>query len=310
MNWILVPQAVVTGILKGGVIGLIALGVVLIYKSSEIFNFAQGHLLMMGAFVTWWFAGGADNETLFDLPLWAAVLAAFVVALLVGFLIERVALRPMTGQPLLSIVLMTLGLALFLEGLVSIVFGIDVKGNFPSVFPPTESLAIPFKGAFNDVIRVQTTLVATFVVAMVGVVLVWLFFRYSRAGLAMRATAENHELARSVGINVSRVFGLSWAIAGIVATAGGVLLAMYSGVSLTLSTVVLVAFPAILFGGLESLPGAIVGGIAVGLAQSMVGASKLIQVRKSAEIVPYLLLLIVLFIRPEGIFGQKHIERI
>jgi branched-chain amino acid transport system permease protein len=145
---------------------------------------------------------------------------------------------------------------------------------------------------------------------MVGVIMMWLFFRYSRAGLAMRATAEDHELARSVGINVSRVFGLSWAIAGIVATAGGVLLAMYSGVSLSLSTVVLVAFPAILLGGLESLPGAIVGGIAVGLAQALVGASKMIQVRKSAEIVPYLLLLIVLFIRPEGLFGQKHIERI
>ncbi|MFQ5814777.1 MAG: branched-chain amino acid ABC transporter permease, partial [Anaerolineae bacterium] len=126
----------------------------------------------------------------------------------------------------------------------------------------------------------------------------------------MRATAEDHELARSVGINVPRVFGLTWAIAGIVATAGGVLLAMLTGASPTLSTVVLVAFPAILLGGLESLPGAIVGGIAVGLAQGLVGASKLAVIRNSAAIAPYVLLLIVLVIRPEGLFGQKRIERI
>ena len=126
----------------------------------------------------------------------------------------------------------------------------------------------------------------------------------------MRATAEDHELARSIGISVPRVFGLSWAIAGIVAAAGGVLLAMQIGASPTLSTVVLVAFPAILLGGLESLPGAIIGGIAVGLAQGLVGASSLVVIRNSAAIAPYVLLLIVMFICPEGLFGQKRIERI
>jgi branched-chain amino acid transport system permease protein len=145
---------------------------------------------------------------------------------------------------------------------------------------------------------------------MVSAALLALFFRFTRSGLAMRATAEDHELARSVGINVSRVFGLTWAIAGIVATAGGVLLAMLTGASLTLSTVVLVTFPAVLLGGLESLPGAIVGGIAIGLAQALVGTSKLVVIRNSASIAPYVLLLIVLLIRPEGLFGQKRIERI
>lgn len=311
MNWVLVPQAIVTGLLNGGVIGLIALGVVLIYKSSEIFNFSQGHLLMLGAFMTWWFAGGTeDGSELFNLPLGFAVLAAFIVALIIGFLIERIALRPMTGQPLLSIILMTLGLAQFIEGFSSITFGVQPQGNFPAPFPRTESFKIPFQWAFNETIFVQKTLVATFVVAMLGVILVGLFFKYSRAGLAMRATAEDHELARSVGINVSTIFGLSWAIAGIIATAGGVLLAMISGVSPSLSTVVLVAFPALLLGGLESLPGAIVGGIAIGLAQEIVEASKIIQIRNSSEIAPYVLLLIVLLIRPEGLFGQKRIERI
>ena len=171
-------------------------------------------------------------------------------------------------------------------------------------------LVIPFPGAFGNAIRLKYTLVATFVVAIaVALLFIW-FFNKTRAGLAMRATSENHEVARSVGINVSRVFGLSWAIAGVVATLGGVLLATLTGASLTLSTVVLIAFPAILLGGLESLGGAVLGGLAVGLIQALVQASRLIEVRNSAEIAPYVLLLIVLVLRPEGLFGQKRIERV
>jgi len=313
MNWVLLPQAVVTGILNGGVIGLIALGVVLIYKSSEIFNFSQGHLLMLGAYLTWWFAGANETGTeLLNLPMGLAVLAALLVMALIGFIIERAALRPMTGQPLLSIVLMTLGLALFLEGVVSIAFGVQPRTNFPlGPFPPrTESFQIPFPWAFNGIIFVQKTLVAVFVVAMLAAIIFALFFKLTRAGLAMRAAAEDHELARSAGITVHRVFGLSWAIAGMIAAVGGILLAMVKGASLSLSMVVLVAFPAILLGGLESLPGAIIGGLAIGLSQELVEISKVIEVRNSSEIAPYVLLLIVLLFRPEGLFGQKRIERI
>jgi branched-chain amino acid transport system permease protein len=315
MNWVLVPQAIVTGILNGGVIGLIALGVVLIYKSSEIFNFSQGYLLMFGAYVAWWFSHGNEKggeliNLPFTLPLGVAILAAFLIAALVGFLIERAALRPMSGQPLLSIILMTLGLAQLIEGLTSIAFGVQPRGDFPAPFPRTESYKIPFPLALNEIILVRKPLVPAFVVAMLAAILLALFFKFARAGLAMRATADDHELARSVGINVPYVFGLTWAIAGLIATAGGVLLAMQTAASLTLSTVGLVAFPALLLGGLESLPGAILGGITVGLAQTLVGASKLIEVRNSSEIAPYVLLLIILLIRPEGLFGQKRIERI
>jgi branched-chain amino acid transport system permease protein len=311
MNWELLPQAIVTGILKGGVIGLIALGVVLIYKSSEVFNFAQGHLLMFGTYITWWFAGAhEDGSELFNLPFGLAILAAFGIAILIGFIIERLALRPMSGQPVLSIILMTLGLAQLIEGLASIMFGVQPRSNFPTPFPPTETFKIPFEPAFNETIYLKKTLVVVFIVAMLATVAFILYFRKSRSGLSMRATAEDHELARSVGINVPRIFGMSWAIAGVVATAGGVLLAMISGASITLSTVVLVTFPALLLGGLDSLPGAIVGGIAVGLSQELVSVSKLIEVRNASEIAPYVLLLIVLIIRPEGLFGQKRIERI
>ncbi|NIM94673.1 MAG: branched-chain amino acid ABC transporter permease [Anaerolineales bacterium] len=313
MNWVLVPQNIVTGILNGAVIGLIALGVVLIYKSSEVFNFAQGHLLMLGAFLVWWFAGAnEDGAELFNLPFGFAVLLAFGVAVLIGFAIERFTLRPMQGQPLLAIVLMTLGLSQVLEGGVSLAFGVQPRSNFPTPFNirPTESFKIPFPWALNETIFLKKTLVAVFVVALIGTIILALFFRFTRIGLTMRATAEDHELARSTGIHVPRVFGVTWAIAGIVATAGGVLLAILLGASPMLSTVVLVAFPAILLGGLESLPGAIIGGIAVGLAQGIAGASAVPLVRNSVGIAPYVVLLIVLVIRPEGIFGQKRIERI
>ncbi|MCI0398510.1 MAG: branched-chain amino acid ABC transporter permease [Chloroflexi bacterium] len=311
MNWSLVPQQIATGILNGGIIALIALGVVLIFKSSEVFNFAQGHLVMLGAFLTWWFAGAnEDGGELFNLPLWAAILMAVVASVLIGLLIERLALRPMTGQPLLSIVLMTLGLSQLIEGLASIIFGNQPKSNFPTPFSPAEVLIIPFPGAFGDAIRLKYTLVAAFVVAMAAALSFILFFRLTKTGLAMRATAENHELARTMGIKVPRIFGLSWAIAGVVATLGGVLLATLTGASLNLATVVLVAFPAILLGGLDSFPGAILGGIAVGVAKEFVLASSLAEVRNSAEIAPYVLLLIVLILRPEGLFGQKRIERI
>ena len=311
MNWQLVPQQFTTGLLNGGIIAIIALGIVLIYRSSEVFNFSHGQLVMWGAFVTWWFAGADENgKEIFNLPLWAAIPLAIAVMAGMGLLIERLALRPMTGQPLLAIVLMTLGLAQFLDGAAAITFGIQPKNNFPAPFSPSDVIKIPFPGAFNDTIIVKQALLATAVVAILAAIVFMLFFRYTRIGLAMRATSEDHELARGVGINVPRVFGMSWAIAGIIATVGGVLLATLTGVSLSLSVVTLVAFPAILLGGLESFPGAIIGGLLVGLAAALVQASSVQVIRSTSEIAPYILLLIVLLIRPEGLFGEKRIERV
>ncbi|MCP4362109.1 MAG: branched-chain amino acid ABC transporter permease [Chloroflexi bacterium] len=317
VNWILVPQQIINGVLNGGTIALIALGIVLIYKASEVFNFAQGQMVMIGAYLVWFFAGGAGDGTApFDLPLWAAILCAMVVAVLVGFLIERVTLRPMTGQPLLAIILMTLGLAEIMQGLTSVLFGVTAKGNFPAPFTPADVTNIPIPPinetsiVFLDRLQLPHARLATFVVALVAGALFMVFFNYTKTGLAMRATSENHELAQTAGIKVSRIFGLSWAIAGIIATLGGVLLATLSGVSLSLSLVALVAFPAILLGGLESFLGALIGGLLVGLSSGLVQASTIVEIRNAAEIAPYVLLLIVLVIRPEGLFGQKIIERI
>lgn len=306
MNWQLVPQFAITGLLAGGPIALTALGLVLIFKSSYIFNFAQGQLLLMGALITWWLSVERG------LPLWAAILLAIILSALLGLAIERLALRPMTGQPLLSIILMTLALSQVLQGLALLLFG-GAQRNFPQIFSAANPYRLTTPFVFNDksiVVILKQNLTWSFVVAVLGVLVIGAFFRFTRTGLAMRGTSEDHELAQSMGLRVHRIFGLSWALAGVVATVGGILLATSSGLDLSLSVVVLAAFPAVLLGGLESIPGTIVGGLIIGLSQGLVAASRASIVRNAAEIMPYVVLLIVLIFRPEGLFGQKRIERI
>lgn len=306
MNWQLLPQFAVSGLLAGGPIALTALGLVLVFKSSYIFNFAHGQLLLLGALTTWWFSVEKG------LPLWLSVVLALAISAALGLLIERLTLRPMTGQPLLSIILMTLGLSQALQGLALLLFG-GAQRNFPQIFSAANPYKIVTPLLFNDkpiILVLKQNLVWSFVAAMLGVILISAFFRFTRAGLAMRGTSEDHELAQSLGLRIHRIFGLSWAMAGMVATAAGVLLATSSGLDLSLAIVVLAAFPVVLLGGLESIPGVIVGGLLIGLTQGVVSASKAQWVRDMTEIVPYVILLVVLFIRPEGLFGQKRIERI
>ncbi len=306
MNWQLLPQFAVTGILSGGPIALIALGLVLIFKSSYIFNFAQGQFLLLGALITWWFSVEQG------LPLYTAIALALVLSALLGIVVERLALRPMTGQPLLSIILMTLGLSQALQGLALLLFG-GSQRNFPQMFSAADPYKITTPFIFNDkpiIVILKQNLVWSFVIAILGVILIGAFFQYTRTGLAMRATSEDHELAQSTGLRIRRIFGISWAMAGLVATAGGVLLATSSGLDLSLWLVVLSAFPAVLLGGLDSIPGALVGSLIIGLAQGLTRVSTVPMVRNSAEIMPYLVLLLVLIVRPEGLFGQKRIERV
>jgi len=311
MNWQLIPQFAITGLLAGGPIALSALGLVLIFKSSYIFNFAQGQLLLMGALITWWFSMELG------LPLWTAIILALALSALLGLAIERLALRPMTGQPLLSIILMTLALSQVLQGLALLLFG-GVQRNFPQIFSAANPYRITTPFVFNGggglpapiVVILKQNLTWSFVVAVLGVLVISAFFRFTKTGLAMRGTSEDHELAQSIGLRIHRIFGLSWALAGVVATVGGILLATSSGLDISLSVVVLAAFPAVLLGGLESIPGTIVGGLIIGLSQGLVAASRVSLVRNAAEIMPYVVLLIVLIFRPEGLFGQKRIERI
>jgi branched-chain amino acid transport system permease protein len=306
VNWQLLPQFAITGLLAGGPIALTALGLVLIFKSSYIFNFAQGQLLLIGALITWWLT------VEIGLPLWLSSLLALGLSALLGLLIERLALRPMTGQPLLSIILMTLALSQVLQGLALLLFG-GTQRNFPQIFSAANPYRITTPFVFDGkpiVVILKQNLTWSFVVAVLGVLVIGAFFQFTRTGLAMRGTSEDHELAQSIGLPIHRIFGLSWALAGIVATVGGILLATSSGLDLSLSVVVLAAFPAVLLGGLESIPGALVGGLVIGLSTGLVSASKAPIVRNAAEIMPYVVLLFVLVLRPEGLFGQKRIERI
>ncbi len=298
MNWELFPQFLATGLLTGGIYALIALGLVLIYKSSRVFNFAQGHILMLGAFVAWWF-----TENL-GLSVWLAFGAAMGIAVLLGLLIERLALRPLIGQPILSTVMMTLALSQFLQGVAILAFGAYQRA-LPNLFP--------IQPIVLGGVRLKLNLTMAFAIGMLCFVVLALFFRFTRAGLAMRATAEDHQLAQSVGLRVPRIFALAWAIASVVATIGGVLLANISGVELNLSIISLKAFPAVLFGGLESIPGAIVGGLTVGVIENLVAGLPQDQALRSlhlGDIAPYVFMLLVLLIRPDGLFGLKRIERI
>ena len=298
MNWDLFPQFLATGLLTGGIYALIALGLVLIYKSSRVFNFAQGHILMLGAFVAWWF-----TENL-GLSVWLAFGAAMGIAVLLGLLIERLALRPLIGQPILATVMMTLALSQFLQGVAILAFG-AYQRSLPNLFP-LQPLII------GD-IRLKLNLTLAFVIGMLGFVVLALFFRFTRAGLAMRAKAEDHQLAQSVGLRVPRIFALAWAIASVVATVGGVLLANIRGVELNLSIIALKAFPAVLFCGLESIPGAIIGGLTVGVIENLVAGLPQDPALRSlhlGDIAPYVFMLLVLLIRPDGLFGLKRIEMI
>lgn len=302
MNWELLPQFAITGILNGGPIALMALGLVLIFKASYIFNFAQGQLLLLGTLITWWLT--IEKE----IQLGVAIVIALAISAALGFAIEFIALRPMTGQPLLSIILMTLGLSQALQGLALLVFG-STQRNFPQIFTAGQPyrVALPF---LEREIILKQNLVWSSIVAIVGVILIGSFFKFTKTGLSMRATSEDHELAQSIGLQIRSVFGLTWAMAGMVATTGGILLATASGLDNSLSLVVLAAFPAVLLGGLDSISGAVIGGLVIGLSQGIVKVSTANIIKNSSEIIPYVILLVVLLFRPEGLFGSKRIERI
>ena len=287
-------QFCINGILVGGVYALLALGIVLIYKATRVFNFAVGEMLTLGGFVLYFFM------TLFKCPVWIGLPLAFLAALLIGLGIERLTLRPLIGQPILAAIMATLALSLILRGIIYITFG------SPTV--PFPSKILPQKTVLLGEMFFPLDLVSTFFIAMLVFILLSLFFKFTKTGMFMRATAESHETAQATGIQVERIFGITWGIASLTATIGGILLADRIGLGLSsLPGLALKAFPAVLFGGLESIGGAIIGGIVIGILESLVGGY---VDPKFSEITPYIVLLIILLFRPEGLFGLKRIERI
>lgn len=287
-------QYVVTGILVGGVYALIALGIVIIYKSTRVFNFAIGQMMVVGAFFCWSLMKWAG------LPAWAGFVVAWPLSYLMGLLVERLVMRPLIGQPLIGAMMACLSLSVLLHGLVILIWSAYVT-SFPTPIFPKKALT------FGNV-AVSGGLLGAFAIAIVAFCVFTLFFQRTKTGLTMRGTAEDHELAQSTGIRVTSVFALAWGIAGILCCLSGVVIAdrLALGVTET-SAIAFKVFPAILLGGLDSIPGVLVGGLVVGLTESLT-AGFIDPVY--AQITPYIILLIVLLIRPEGLWGLKRIERI
>jgi branched-chain amino acid transport system permease protein len=276
----------------GGVYSLIALGIVLIYKSSSIFNFAVGEMIMVGAFFMWTFLDLLRLHWMISM-----VLTIFACGSM-GFLMQRLAIQPLIGQPILSAILVTLGLSHILNGLAMLIWG----GTSEKL-----SGSLPGRAIFVGGVVIQNELLWCFVTAVIIFVVFNLFYKYTNIGLAMRAVAEDHQVAQARGINVRKTFATVWFIAGIISAIAGLLLGFRLGISQFIALVSLKAFPAVLFGGVDSILGAFIGGITVGILEILVGGyiSPWLM-----EMSPYIILVIVLIFRPEGLFGLKRIERI
>jgi branched-chain amino acid transport system permease protein len=294
MNFFL--QLLVSGIMLGGVYSLVALGFVIIYKSTGVINFAQGQLLAIGALIVWSFM------VPLGLPLWAAGLLAVLCGASLGIVIERLTIRPMTGQPLMAVIVMTIALATFLDSAIPPVFGSDEEA-----FPPL----LPTGGLHVWGLSISYEYLLCFISALALVGIFLYFFHFTRLGITMRAVSDGHDTARSCGVKVGTIFSTAWAIAAISAMAGGFLLGNIESISPAMSAIALRVFPVLILGGLDSIPGCIIAGPIVGTMEIMaVGYADPITEGGAGEVVPHLIILATLIFRPHGIFGQEHIERI
>ena len=285
-------QLTVTGLSNGAILALAALGFVLIYKSSSVINFAQGQFLLIGAYVVWALTVEAGLH-------WAAaVLGAVLVAIALGIVVERLILRPLVGQPIISVIMVTIGLAQVLGAVVLIIWGTTPRA-FPEFIP---SGGVDLLGA-----QVGASRLWALGLAAVALVAFALFFTRSRHGIAMRAVADDQQAALAMGISVRRVFALAWALAGVSAVVGGMLLANLIGVSGEISGFGLLVFPVVILGGLDSVLGAVVGGAVIGLLTAYTGG----YVGGGLEtVIPYVALVLILLVKPYGLFGQVRIERV
>ncbi len=282
-------QLLISGIAQGCIYGLIALGFVLIYKGTETVSFAQGDLMMLGAF------GGLACMTILGFPFWLAVICAIVGMGLFGFLIERVVIRPILGQPAFTIVMLTIGIGYVARGAITMI---------PVIGTETHTMPVPYK---DQIWRLGTLVINVeqmVVIAVTAVLCAVLFalFKYSKIGVAMQASSQNQLAAYYMGIPVKRINGLVWALAAAVAAIAGLLLAPITFVHANMGFIGLKAFPAAVVGGFGSLPGAIVGGLIIGIVESMAGFYAPAGVK---DVAPYVVVLIMLMVKPNGLFGEK-----
>jgi len=295
-DWQFTVLLLSNGVLIGLMYSLIALGFVLVYKATDAVNFAQGEFVMIAGFV----AVGA--LTVLGIPLWLSILAALIGMVAFGFALERVMLRKLIGRPVIAIVMATIGLAAILRGLGP--FGI-FQGTRPLPLPLSDE---PFVVGplFIPPIQLVGGLVSLAFLAGFGY-----FFLKSRKGIAMRAVADNQQVALAMGINVERYFGVAWAMTGVVSALGGVLWGNMLGVDVNLALVGFKVFPVVILGGLDSIPGAVIGGLIVGIVENIAAGYVDPYVGGGTkDFAPYVLMILALMIRPYGIFGKRIIERV
>lgn len=289
-------QSLISGIVIGSIYALVALGFALIYKSTAVINFAQGELLLFGAYIC------LTLVVSLNIPFWVAFAATLIAATILGFLLERFFLRPMIGEPIISIIMLTIGLASLLKAILHLIWGSETL-VFPEVFP-TEPVRI-------GNISISQVYLYSIGFAIVCLLLFNLYFRFSRSGIAMRAVANDQQAAQSMGISIKKIFATAWAIAAVVASIGGILIGNINGVNSSLSSFGLKVFPAVILGGLDSIPGAIVGGFVIGILEALAGiyVDPLLE-GGSKEVVPFIVLVIVLMLKPYGLFGTEEIEKV
>ena len=285
-------QLSLTGLTNGAILSLAALGFVLIYKSSDVINFAQGEFLLVGAYLT--YAMVAEVGIFWPL----GVLITLALAVVLGVVVERFVLRPMIGEPIISVIMVTIGLSSVMKAIVSAIWG-----NSGRPFPPfIPSDPVNIMGATIGADRLWAIVVA---VVMLG--FFTYFFRRSMQGIAMRAVADDQQAALSMGISVKKIFAWAWSIAAVTAAIAGGLVANIVGVSGELASFGLRVFPVVILGGLDSIPGAIVGGIIIGLLETYTGG----YIGQGLnQVLPFIVLIVILMVRPYGLFGQEIIERV
>jgi branched-chain amino acid transport system permease protein len=292
-------EVLIGGLLSGVMYSLVALGFVLIYKASGVFNFAQGAMV--------WFAAlslaGIQN---LGVSLWVAAPIALVIMVLFGVATERVVLRPLVNQPPISLFMATIGLSFFLEGLGPFLWGNETRELSLGIEDePIEMLLSRFDLSVSRLDLVAASVCGLLVLALA------LFFQKTRIGRALRAVADDHQAALSIGIPLQQIWRIVWGVAGFVALVAGMLWGARNGVSVSLVSVVLKALPVLILGGFTSVPGAIVGGLIIGSTEKLAEVYIGPMVGGGIEgWFPYVLALLFLLVRPEGIFGEKFIDRV
>lgn len=286
-------QTLLIGVLTGSIYALLGLAIVVIFKSTYVFNLAQGGLLIMGGYFFYMLA-----STL-GLPTWAALPLLLIFGIIMGMVVERLALRPLIGQPILAPIIVTLALLGLFQGVTMFIWGAT---------PRNYSHAVPMGVFILGEIRLNQMLTIGAIAVAVLVILFALFFRYHKMGLAMRATAEEHQVAQALGISVKRIFMLCWVIAAMVGVVTGLIMGATQGLHQYLHEIGLMAFAVVLVGGLESLLGAVIGGLLVGVTQALV--TFYVPVAGLGELMPWVIVLLVLLVKPYGLWGLVRIERI